>query len=98
VIEKEREVYVYMWAGPDGLKVLSPIMLDLLSMALRSPVTPSPLLSGSEEATTVDDCTIAEKGLYLQPLPRGNSSAAGDLQPPPKLLPLFSVLSSTDRP
>lgn len=51
VIEKEREVYVYMWAGPDGLKVLSPIMLDLPSLALRSPVTLSPLLSGFEEAT-----------------------------------------------
>jgi hypothetical protein len=87
-----------MWAGPDGLKVLSPIMLNLPSLALRSPVTPSPLLSGSEEAAIVDDCTITEKGLYLQPLSCGNASATGDRQPPPRFLPLFSVLSSTDQP
>ena len=84
--------------SPRGLEVLSPSMLDFPSMALGSPVTPLPPLPGSEEAAAAEDRAIAEKGFYLHPSPRGNAGAGGDLQPPPRLLPLFPVQSPTGRP
>uniref|UniRef100_A0A0D9UY03 VQ domain-containing protein n=1 Tax=Leersia perrieri TaxID=77586 RepID=A0A0D9UY03_9ORYZ len=76
-----------------GLEVLSPSMLDFPSLALGSPVTPLPPLPGSDEAAAAEDRAIAEKGFYLHPSPRGNAGAAGDLQPPPRLLPLFPLQS-----
>lgn len=84
--------------SPRGVEVLSPSMLDFPSLALGSPVTPLPPLPGSEEARAAEDRAIAEKGFYLHPSPRGNAGAAGDLQPPPRLLPLFPVQSPTGRP
>jgi hypothetical protein len=86
--------------SPRGLEVLSPSMLDLPSLALGSPVTPLPPLPGSQEAAAAEDRAIAEKGFYLHPSPRGNAGAGADLQPPPRLLPLFPVQSPspTGRP
>ncbi|CAO2186097.1 unnamed protein product [Urochloa humidicola] len=84
--------------SPRGLEVLSPSMLDFPSLALGSPVTPLPPLPGSEEAKAAEDRAIAEKGFYLHPSPRGNAGAGGDLQAPPRLLPLFPVQSPTSRP
>lgn len=81
--------------SPRGLEVLSPSMLDFPSLALGSPVTPLPPLPGSAEAAAAEDRAIAEKGFYLHPSPRGNASSGGDLQPPPRLLPLFPVQSPT---
>ncbi|BAS70909.1 VQ motif-containing protein 4 [Oryza sativa Japonica Group] len=76
-----------------GMEVLSPSMLDFPSLALGSPVTPLPPLPGSDEAAAAEDRAIAEKGFYLHPSPRGNAGAAGELQPPPRLLPLFPLQS-----
>ncbi|WVZ72715.1 hypothetical protein U9M48_021132 [Paspalum notatum var. saurae] len=84
--------------SPRGVDVLSPSMLDFPSLALGSPVTPLPPLPGSQEAAAAEDRAIAEKGFYLHPSPRGNAGAGGDLQPPPRLLPLFPVQSPTGRP
>ncbi|CAO2209523.1 unnamed protein product [Urochloa humidicola] len=84
--------------SPRGLEVLSPSMLDFPSLALGSPVTPLPPLPGSEEAKAAEDRAIAEKGFYLHPSPRGNAGPGGDLQAPPRLLPLFPVQSPTSRP
>ncbi|XP_062182760.1 VQ motif-containing protein 4-like [Phragmites australis] len=81
--------------SPRGVEVLSPSMLDFPSLALGSPVTPLPPLPGSQEAAAAEDRAIAEKGFYLHPSPRGNASAGGELQPPPRLLPLFPVQSPT---
>ncbi|XP_040375826.1 VQ motif-containing protein 4-like [Oryza brachyantha] len=79
--------------SPRGLEVLSPSMLDFPSLALGSPVTPLPPLPGSDEAAAAEDRAIAEKGFYLHPSPRGNAGAGGELQPPPRLLPLFPLQS-----
>ncbi|KAL5221575.1 hypothetical protein ABZP36_026288 [Zizania latifolia] len=79
--------------SPRGLEVLSPGMLDFPSLTLGSPVTPLQPLPGSEEAAAAEDRAIAEKGFYLHPSPRGNAGAGGELQPPPRLLPLFPVQS-----
>ncbi|KAF0905444.1 hypothetical protein E2562_000579 [Oryza meyeriana var. granulata] len=79
--------------SPRGVEVLSPSMLDFPSLALGSPVTPLPPLPGSDEAAAAEDRAIAEKGFYLHPSPRGNAGAGGELQPPPRLLPLFPVQS-----
>uniref|UniRef100_A0A0E0BYQ9 VQ domain-containing protein n=1 Tax=Oryza meridionalis TaxID=40149 RepID=A0A0E0BYQ9_9ORYZ len=79
--------------GGGGVEVLSPSMLDFPSLALGSPVTPLPPLPGSDEAAAAEDRAIAEKGFYLHPSPRGNVGAAGELQPPPRLLPLFPLQS-----
>ena len=84
--------------SPRGLEVLSPSMLDFPSLALGSPVTPLPPLPGSDEAAAAEDRAIAEKGFYLHPSPRGNAGPGGDLQAPPRLLPLFPVQSPTSRP
>jgi hypothetical protein len=84
--------------SPRGLEVLSPSMLDFPSLALGSPVTPLPPLPGSQEAAAAEDRAIAEKGFYLHPSPRGNAGHGGDLQAPPRLLPLFPVQSPTSRP
>nr|CAB3475856.1 unnamed protein product [Digitaria exilis] len=84
--------------SPRGLEVLSPSMLDFPSLALGSPVTPLPPLPGSVEAAAAEDRAIAEKGFYLHPSPRGNAGAGGDLQAPPRLLPLFPLQSPTSRP
>ncbi|KAL5228933.1 hypothetical protein ABZP36_017198 [Zizania latifolia] len=79
--------------SPRGVEVLSPSMLDFPSLALGSPVTPLPPLPGSVEAAAAEDRAIAEKGFYLHPSPRGNAGGGGELQPPPRLLPLFPVQS-----
>ena len=84
--------------SPRGIELLSPSMLDFPSLALGSPVTPLPPLPGSQEAAAAEDRAIAEKGFYLHPSPRGNAGAGADLQPPPRLLPLFPVQSPTARP
>lgn len=84
--------------SPRGIELLSPSMLDFPSLALGSPVTPLPPLPGSQEAAAAEDRAIAEKGFYLHPSPRGNAGAGSDLQPPPRLLPLFPVQSPTARP
>ncbi|WOL02062.1 VQ motif-containing protein 4-like [Canna indica] len=77
-------------------EILSPSTLDFPSLSL-SPVTPlisdpferPTLLPGSDAAKRAEDRAIAEKGFYLHPSPR---AGRGDGQPP-RLLPLFPVIS-----
>ena len=78
-------------------EILSPSILDFPALALNSPVTPlnpDPFNRNpnpnSAAGVSAEERAIAEKGFYLHPSPRSTAPAESD---PPRLLPLFPVVS-----